>query len=219
MTIHLPSGSRSVLDELLSGTGPLKASFATAGAPLHKGHIYIAPPNRHLMIERDQVQLGAGARENNSRPAIDVMLRSAAVCCGNRSVGMVLTGTLSDGAAGLRELGQCGGITVVQDPSSAAFAEMPQNALERLQPDHLVKLEQMPALLEFLVQQPAGDPHPVPAKLRAELDIARQQPEQHQRYGPARPPVVPVLPGLRRRDVGAGRRRFDPLSLSRRPCL
>jgi two-component system, chemotaxis family, protein-glutamate methylesterase/glutaminase len=80
---------------------------------LKKGHIYIAPPNRHLIVDGDRLVLGEGARENNTRPAIAPMLRSAAVCCAARTVGVVLTGTLGDGASGLWALKRAGGISVV----------------------------------------------------------------------------------------------------------
>jgi two-component system, chemotaxis family, protein-glutamate methylesterase/glutaminase len=173
VTIHLSSQFRSSLDELLSGAGPLPASFASDGAPLRKGRIYIAPPDRHLLVEKDQIRLGTGPRENNARPAIDPMLRSTALCCCGRSIGVVLTGTLGDGASGLWTVSQCGGTTVVQDPRGAAFPEMPQNALNRLQPDHVVALDQMPALLESLAQQPAAKPQPLPANIRREVEIAR----------------------------------------------
>jgi two-component system, chemotaxis family, protein-glutamate methylesterase/glutaminase len=173
VTIHLPSHFRSALDDLLTRAGPLPASFATDGVPLRKGHIYIAPPDRHLLVEEDRVWLGAGPRENNARPAVDPMLRSTAVCCGARSIGVVLTGTLGDGASGLWAVSQCGGITVVQDPQQAAFREMPENALRQVHPDHLVALHQLPALLTSLVHEPAGETRPIPERVRHEVAIAR----------------------------------------------
>src|SRR5262245_15131012 len=96
VTIHLPPRARSVLDDLLNRAGPLQARFATGNDMLRKGCIYIAPPDRHLIVDGDRLSLGDGPRENNSRPAIDAMLRSAAVCCGPRAIGVVLTGTLGD---------------------------------------------------------------------------------------------------------------------------
>src|SRR5262249_27781830 len=114
-----------------------------------------------------------GSHENEARPAIDSMLRSAAVCCGYRTVGVVLTGALSDGASGLSALNLCGGITVVQDPSDAAFAEMPLSALDRVAPNHVSQLAQMPALLYSLAHQPAGRPVAVPAAIKHEVEIAR----------------------------------------------
>lgn len=173
VTIHVPSQVRSELDAVLGRAGPLPAQFAGDGDVLKKGRIYIAPPNRHLIVDGLRLALGEGARENNARPAIDPMLRSAAVCCGARTVGVVLTGTLGDGASGLWAVKRAGGISVVQDPEDAAFSEMPLTALNRAQPDHVVRLSEMPALLNSLVHKPAGEAYPVPASLKFELEIAR----------------------------------------------
>jgi two-component system chemotaxis response regulator CheB len=174
VTIHLSSQFRSALDDVLTRGGKLPATFANDSEPLREGRIYIAPPDRHLLLlEADRLLLGTGARENNFRPAIDSMLRSAAACCGPRTIGVVLTGTMSDGASGLWAINRCGGVSVVQDPRDSAFPEMPINALNRTEPDHVVRLTDMPALLANLVRQPAGAPQPVPESLRFEVDIAR----------------------------------------------
>jgi two-component system, chemotaxis family, protein-glutamate methylesterase/glutaminase len=151
----------------------LPATFANDGEIKKKGRVYIAPPGRHLIVDGEQLWLGTGPRENNARPSIDPMLRSAAVCCGNRAIGVVLTGTLGDGASGLWAINQTGGMTVVQDPKDAAFPEMPQTALRRMEPDHVAQLSDMPGLLHTLVHRPAGDPIPAPANLRYEVEIAR----------------------------------------------
>jgi two-component system, chemotaxis family, protein-glutamate methylesterase/glutaminase len=140
---------------------------------MKNARIYIAPPGSHLIVDGDRLLLGVGPRENHARPAIDPMLRSTAVCCAHRAVGVVLTGTLGDGASGLWTLGHLGGMTVVQDPRDAAFPEMPLMALNRSQPDHVVRLADMPALLEGLVHQSAGEPHPVPETIKYELEVAR----------------------------------------------
>ncbi|MBV8751249.1 MAG: chemotaxis protein CheB [Hyphomicrobiales bacterium] len=173
ITIHLPSHSRSVLDELLSNAGPLPAQFARNGEVARKGRIYIAPPDRHLLLDGEKVSLGEGPRENNARPAIDPMLRSTALCCSGRAIGVVLTGSLGDGASGLWAIRQAGGIAVVQDPKDAAFAEMPMTALNRAKPDHVVALADMPLLLEKLVHQPAGETRPLPRSIRYEVEVAR----------------------------------------------
>src|SRR5262249_16512424 len=143
------------------------------GEPLNRGRIYIGHPGSHLIADGDRLRLGLGPRENNARPAIDPMLRSVGLCCGPRAVGVVLTGTLGDGAAGLVALKQCGGITVVQDPDDAAYPEMPIAALRRAKPDHVAPLAAMPALLISLVEQPAGPPVQVPEMIRYEVEIAR----------------------------------------------
>lgn len=173
VTVHLSPHTRSTLDRLLSDSGPLPAKFAADGDLVQSGRIYLAPPDRHLLIENDELRLGTGPRENNSRPAIDPMLRSVAACCGARAVGVVLTGTLGDGASGLWTVAELGGRTVVQDPDDAAFREMPVNAMKLTRPDHVATLAAMPALLERLVREPAGSPVPTPPKLSMELKIAR----------------------------------------------
>jgi two-component system, chemotaxis family, protein-glutamate methylesterase/glutaminase len=173
VTIHLPSHFCSGLDEVLTRSGVLPAVFAQDGDALRKGHIYIAPPDRHLIVDGDHLTLGIGPRENNSRPAIDPMLRSAAACCAARTVGVVLTGTLGDGASGLWAIHQTGGITVVQDPKDAAYSEMPLLALNRSKPDHIASLTDMPALLEKLARHPVGKLKPVPRSLKYEVDVAR----------------------------------------------
>ncbi|HKS57764.1 MAG TPA: chemotaxis protein CheB [Steroidobacteraceae bacterium] len=173
ITLHLSNQVRSSLDELLTRAGPLKAVFAQDGEPLRKGRIYIAPPDRHLMIDGTHIVLGTGPRENNSRPAIDPMLRSIALCCCNRAIGVVLTGTLGDGASGLWSVNQCGGMSVVQDPSKAAFSQMPQTALELSTPDHVVGLDRMPSLLDSLVHQPQGEPCRPPEGIAFEVEIAK----------------------------------------------
>src|SRR5206468_1526073 len=129
VVIHLPADIKSHLDALLTQAGPLPASFARDGDAMEQGRIFIAPPACHLLVDGDRLRLGGGPRENHSRPAIDPLFRSAAVCCGYRTIGVVLTGTLGDGASGLQALKECGGLTVVQNPSDAAFPEMPATAL------------------------------------------------------------------------------------------
>jgi two-component system, chemotaxis family, protein-glutamate methylesterase/glutaminase len=173
VTIHLPSHARSPLADLLSASGPLPAQFVREGEAVSKGRIYIAPSNRHLLLDGERVSLGEGPRENNARPAIDPMLRSTALCCSGRAIGVVLTGTLGDGASGLWAIRRGGGIAVVQDPEDAAFSEMPMTALNRAKPDHVVRLDEMPVLLDRLVRQPAGEARALPRTVKYEVEIAR----------------------------------------------
>jgi two-component system chemotaxis response regulator CheB len=92
-------------------------------------YIYLAPPGRHLLVESDELRLGSGRRENNAWPALDPLFRSTGLCCGPRAIGSILAATLGDGAAGLSALKQCGGITVVQDPSDAAIGRVPNGSM------------------------------------------------------------------------------------------
>src|SRR5262245_26259028 len=173
VTIHLRPQGGCVLDELLTRAGRRPSAFPAEHDLLRNGFVHIAPADRHLIVEGDFFTLGLGPRENSSRPAIDPMMRSAALCCGSRAIGVVLTGTLSDGASGLWAIDQCGGTTVVQDPNDAAFPDMPANALNRLRPDHVATLSEMPQLLTSLVTQPAGKAMPVPPSIGFEVAIAR----------------------------------------------
>jgi len=173
VVIHLSAEFQSGLDRILSESGPLPARFAKDGESVCGGHLFIAPPKSHLLLDGDCLRLGNGPHENNARPAIDPLFRSVAMCCGSRAVGVVLTGTLGDGASGLEALRQCGGMTVVQDPKDAAYPEMPQTALRALTPNHVVGLHEMPALLARLAHEPAGVSLPVPPGIVLETEIAR----------------------------------------------
>ena len=129
VVLHLQPESRSALAEILDRVGPLKAEHAQDQQPFEPGRIYVAPPNRHLVVHRGHVALKAGPRENSARPAVDVLFRSAARAYRRRVVGVVLSGTLRDGALGLAAIHMRGGVTIVQDPNEALFAGMPQSAL------------------------------------------------------------------------------------------
>ncbi len=142
---------------------------------MQPSQIYLAPPNSHMLTDGDELSLGQGPRENNSRPAIDPMFRSVALCCGPRAVGAVLTGRLRDGASGLHTLQQYGAVTVVQDPGDAAYAGMPEAALIQLKPDHVASLASMPALFQRLMREPRGpDRSALPSpNLVYEIELAK----------------------------------------------
>ncbi|WP_232448374.1 chemotaxis protein CheB [Burkholderia ubonensis] len=118
----------SCLPSLLCDSGPLRAEHAKDGQTYRIGSIYVAPPDRHLIVEGAHFRLLNGAKENFARPAIDPLFRSAAAEMGARVIGVILTGTLDDGAAGLEAIQSCGGSTIVQDPAEAFAGEMPLHA-------------------------------------------------------------------------------------------
>ena len=152
---HFPPGVHSVLPEILSRAGQLLASHAVDGEPVHLGHIYIAPPDHHLLLTaKDRVQLTHGPRENFHRPAIDPLFRSAARLYGRRVIGVILTGAMHDGAAGLMAVRAAGGIAVVQDPADAWVATMPESAVQVAGADHVVPIAELATLLVQLIQRP-----------------------------------------------------------------
>jgi two-component system chemotaxis response regulator CheB len=153
---HFPPGSCSRLPDILSRSGPLLARHARDGEPIYPGHVYVAPPGQHMQVEDGQVRLNRNPRENRHRPAIDPLFRSAARAFGPRVVGVVLSGTLYDGVAGLLAVRAAGGVAVIQDPADALLAPLPQNALDIAGADYLVPLAALPSLLVELVQRPVS---------------------------------------------------------------
>src|SRR5207237_4949585 len=113
VVLHLPPDAPSALATILDRAGPLPAYQAKDKQPIEAGCIYVARPNRHLVVRRGYMGLEAGPRENSARPSVDVLFRSAARAYGRRVVGVVLSGTLHDGALGLAAIKMRGGVTVV----------------------------------------------------------------------------------------------------------
>ncbi len=132
MVLHVLSRSESRLSQILTRAGKLRAD----NEPVQKGRIYIAPPDFHLLLQERSVRLVRGPRENNHRPAIDPTFRTAAQSYGPRVIGMVLSGALDDGTAGLAAIEKRDGVAVIQDPKDALFPEMPRNASEAVDIDY-----------------------------------------------------------------------------------
>ncbi len=171
---HLSPDHPSTLDSILNRAGPLKASFATHGGPIQPANLYLAPPDRHLLVEDDRLELSRGPRENRTRPAVDALFRSAAVAKGTRVVGVVLTGLLDDGTAGMEAVKRCGGVTVVQDPEDAEYPDMPQSVLASgVEVDHCLPLAEMAPLLVRLAGTEAPPVAAVPEDLRTEVAMLR----------------------------------------------
>ena len=171
VVLHLPAGGTSVLPQILGRAGPLRAAHARDGEPLHHRRIYVAPPDHHLMLEPGRVRLFGGPRENGHRPAVDVLFRSAALTFGPRVVGVVLSGTLDDGTAGLLAIKRCGGVAVVQQPADARYSGMPDSALQHVVVDHCVPVREMPAVLTRLAHEPAGPPPEPSSEDRLQIEL------------------------------------------------
>lgn len=133
IVLHVPSHGTSVLPRILSRAGNLPASHAKDGEPIVSGRIYIAPPDYHVIVKPGHLHLTRGLRENSHRPAIDPLFRSVARSYGRRVVGVVLTGVLDDGTAGLEAVKMRLGVAVVQDPDDAMYAGMPRSAIENVE--------------------------------------------------------------------------------------
>lgn len=164
VVLHIPESGPSVLPAILARAGSLPVAHGEDGMALRPGRIVVAPPGRHLRVSGDMVMLDRGPRENGHRPSADALLRSVAQAFGVRSAGVVLSGTMDDGAAGLRAVRMAGGLTVVQEPSDAAFPGMPTAAIAVTDPDVICPVDAMATqLCSWLsVLSPAADlPRPV----------------------------------------------------------
>jgi two-component system, chemotaxis family, protein-glutamate methylesterase/glutaminase len=177
IVLHMGANGLGILPEILLRAGPLPASNARQAEAIRPGHIYVAPPDHHLLLEPTGcVRLSRGPKENRFRPAVDPLFRSAAHVFGPRVVGVILTGFLDDGTAGLWAIKERGGTAVVQDPEEALAPSMPRSALQHVPVDHCVSLKDMAPLLVELARTPVkhkGAP-PVPKRLETEVKIAKE---------------------------------------------
>jgi two-component system, chemotaxis family, protein-glutamate methylesterase/glutaminase len=154
IVLHTAPHSRSALPAILARSGCLPASHPADGELIEPGRIYIAPPDRHLAVRNGRIHLSRNASENGHRPAIDVLFRTAARTYGTNAVGVVLTGNLDDGTAGLAAIKKCGGVAIVQDPRDADYPSMPESAIANVQVDHVLPLAEIGPALDGLLRQP-----------------------------------------------------------------
>ena len=138
VVVHVSPGAYSRLPEILTRAGRLPATHAEHGQAIEPGRIYVAPPDRHLLVRHGYLELNRGPRENHTRPAIDPLFRSAARAFGTRAIGVILSGALYDGSTGLLAIKTRGGIAIVQDPREAITPSMPQSALRLVDVDYVL---------------------------------------------------------------------------------
>jgi len=172
VVLHIPARSLGILTTVTSSAAHLPVHAATDRMPILPGNIYLGVPDHHLILADGHIRLGRGPRENMARPAIDPLFRSAAVNYGPRVIGVLLSGLLNDGAAGLEAIKRCGGLAIVQDPEDAIADEMPRSALSAVQPDAALPSTRIGDVLSELVFAPPGPGLPIPPEIRLEVDIA-----------------------------------------------
>jgi len=209
VVLHVPASRGRTLPDILDRAGPLPAAAAVDGEPLRSGRVYVAPPDRHLLLMSDVVRTSRGPRQNGVRPAANPLFRSAALVGGPRTIGVVLSGTLDDAALGSATVEQRGGHVIIQDPVEASYDSMPRCALAvtehaEIQPTgrlaaavaRLVReqTEMRPAELEAEVRGLlASDPLPramgrEDADTGVERGLRHRRGSVHARYRPSRGP-------------------------------
>jgi two-component system chemotaxis response regulator CheB len=161
VVLHMMPGGTSVLPRILARHSALAVASAEDGEPVERGRIYVAPPDHHMLLADGRVRLTRGPRENGHRPAVDPLFRSAARGYENRVVGVVLSGALDDGTAGLKMIRDNGGATIVQDPDEATYPSMPRSALEHEPLAEAVAIAGMAERICELVDEQL-DPRPTP---------------------------------------------------------
>ena len=195
------ANGQQLVDRLARHT-QLRCRLPGNGDIIEAGTLYLAPPDHHLLVKDGSIGhllVTKGPRENHYRPAADALFRSAAVAFGARVIGLVLTGMLHDGTAGLEFIKRCGGITIVQDPHEAEYPSMPETALRNVAIDYVVPLDQMGALLHKLTHRPGTEPQAaIPEDLKQEAAIAERvvgNPEEMARIGHQVPFTCPDCGG------------------------
>jgi two-component system, chemotaxis family, protein-glutamate methylesterase/glutaminase len=173
VVLHLERSSPGYLPQILTRAGPLPCIHPSTGQQLRRGYVYVAPPDLHMLIDaHGHIRLSHGPKEHRTRPAIDPLFRSAALAFGSSVIGVVLTGFLDDGTAGLFAIKECGGTTIVQDPADAQAPSMPANAVQHVAVDYTVPLSDLGGLLVRLTKQPLNREHSVmPDQLKIETTM------------------------------------------------
>jgi two-component system chemotaxis response regulator CheB len=175
VVLHVPSHARSELPSILARTSRLPVSHARFDGPLAHGTITVAPPDRHLTVRGEEVHLSRGPRVNGHRPAVDPLFQTAARSGGRRVIGVILSGALDDGSAGMLDIKLAGGATVVQDPRDALYSGMPRSVLEQMDVDHVLPAAAIAATLAELVGIDVPDEPPRLPEQRSE-DETPQKP-------------------------------------------
>jgi two-component system chemotaxis response regulator CheB len=172
VVLHTSPDNPGVLPVVLSKVGPLPAQNAEDGSPIRPGRIYVAPPDHHLLVYPGRVRVTRGPRESRFRPAVDPLFRTAAAAYGSRVIGVILSGGQDDGVLGLTHIKRRGGIAIVQEPAEADAPSMPMSAIRQVEIDHVLRAEDMAAIVGGLVRAPieeervtaSDEPPPDPAE-------------------------------------------------------
>jgi two-component system chemotaxis response regulator CheB len=154
VVVHTGPSSAGLLPRIIGRRSRYAAEYAIEGEPIQRERIYVAPPDHHLLLKPDRLCVVRGPKENGFRPAVDPLFRTAANAYGPRVIGVILSGGLDDGTAGLMRIKEQGGIAVVQDPIDAPFPSMPASAIQNVAVDHVVGISEMSELLPQLIEQP-----------------------------------------------------------------
>jgi two-component system chemotaxis response regulator CheB len=176
VVMHMSPSAPGLLDAIFDRAGALPAGVAEDGERIAPRRVYVAPPDRHLLVEPGRLRLTRGPKENRFRPAVDPLFRSAAQTYGPRVVGIILSGGLDDGTSGLWTVKQLGGTAIVQDPREAWAPSMPASALQHVQADEVLPVSEIaPVLVRLAAGADVAEGGRVrPEEVKIEVDIAKE---------------------------------------------
>lgn len=174
---HMSAEVRGILPEIFNKLNSIHAANAVDKEPIAANRIYVAPPDHHMLIEEGYLRITRGPKENRFRPAVDPLFRSAAYAYGDRVIGVILSGGLDDGTAGLWRIKDCGGIAIVQHPADAEVSSMPESALREVKVDHCVAVAALAPLLVKLTTEEIMETNIMrkDEKTRIEINIAEEE--------------------------------------------
>ncbi len=176
LVIHLNPSVPSLLSQILARRTSLRVVSAEDGAEIEPGVVYVAPPDRHLVLHKGLVRLGLGPRENGFRPAVDPLLRSAAAEFGSAVIAVIMSGNLDDGTSGMLEVKRRGGTAVVQEPEDALYAGMPSSALQEVpHVDFVLPVSAIGDAITALVRDARTEAQP-PAHAEPDIAIGGESP-------------------------------------------
>jgi two-component system, chemotaxis family, protein-glutamate methylesterase/glutaminase len=209
VVLHISPLGTSVLPQILARAGALPASHPADGEQLEPGHIYIAPPDRHLLVEDGHVRLGSGPKRNGHRPAIDLLFETAAHVHGRGVAGVVLSGLLDDGTAGLIAIKRHGGLALAQDPEEALYTMMPRSAIEFAAPDLIATAAELGLALAAMAEAPPPAAHPPTEPVPPYVEVDR---------GASNSPQPGTSSGLTCPECNGGMWEVDEAGVSRYRC-
>ena len=196
IVLHIPALGPDLLQKIIGRNAALTVKNGIDGEKIERGHVYVAPPDQHLQMEGGCVRVTRGPRENRHRPSIDALFRSAAEAYGPRVTGVVLTGYLDDGTAGLHSVQTHGGTAIVQDPKDAAAPGMPESALRNVKVDHCLPLAEIGPLLVRLATSQSLPKRKKGATPMGKMEKRQMSPaEMENKFGPPTGFICPECNG------------------------
>lgn len=173
IVLHItPESIGNYLVQHLQSATSLQCKKVVSEEKIERGNVYIAPPGQHLLVTDHDVKLGSGPTENRWKPSIDVLFRSAAISFTSRTIGIILTGLLDDGTAGMIAIKECGGKVLVQDPDEAEYPDMPTSVLNSLEVDYCIPVSKMGDTVRKIIREPYNRDVRIPEDVKREATIA-----------------------------------------------